>query len=135
MCACVCACVCQLRLTTLGPRRYFDEIGELLEDHVRQKYAVERTQLNMTAYAAQLAQASSSSSSSAARPYWYLTEELAVIAPHLLRTDVAPMLEIHSESDQAGDTRAPMVSLWMGSPGVVTQLHYDMPANLFVQIR
>jgi hypothetical protein len=110
--------------------RYFDEIGELLVDHVKQKFAVERLQLNMTMYASLLAQASSVSG-----PFWYLTEELSVIAPHLLRSDTTPMLEFQSKDNQARDSQAPMVSLWMGSPGVVTQLHYDMPANLFVQLR
>lgn len=84
----------------------------------------------MTTYASLLAQSSSTSG-----PFWYLTEELSVIAPHLLRTDTAPMLKLHAAGGESSSSQDPMVSLWMGSPGVVTQLHYDMPANLFVQLR
>jgi hypothetical protein len=41
------------------------------------------------------------------------------------------------DTDNASETveASLMVSLWIGNAGVTTQAHYDMPANVFVQIR
>ncbi len=61
----------------------------------------------------------------------YLTEELRLLSPEIEQQIAQEWRRLLLGPDAQRDA-AP--SLWVGSAGVVTPLHYDAPANVFVQL-